>query len=345
MIGEPKEFLSCDWGTTSFRLRRVNFASGAILEESRQGSGVKALFLGCPTGNAVARESAFAEFVRNRLRSLAGLGEPGGLAVQVVISGMASSSVGWRELPYASVPCPLDGSGVAREVIDLDLGDGRWARIHLISGLATADEIMRGEETELLGLFAEGRYAEIAANGIVVLPGTHAKHVRVRDREVEGFHTYMTGELFDVLATHSLLRASVEGEAKVSGEEALGEPQARSAFLTGVGRARDPGLARSLFQVRTRVVLHGVSPAVNRWFLSGLLIGAEVTDLATRDGKHPILLAATEPVSAGYRLAFEALGLSERLVVAPPEEVALASAQAHRLLLRRWLAAETAAVA
>jgi 2-dehydro-3-deoxygalactonokinase len=207
-------------------------------------------------------------------------------------------------------------------------------RIHLISGVRAETDVMRGEETEILGVFADGRHTRIAENGIVVLPGTHSKHVRLQNRQLTGFRTYITGELFDVLSAHSLLRASVQ-PTDGSSYASLSEPASRDAFTTGVQDASASGLSRSLFQTRVRTVLQNVSPAVNHWFLSGLLIGSEAVDLLACESHEPILLAAAEPLSTAYRLAFETLGLSDRLLVVPPEEMSLASVRGHRALLRR----------
>jgi 2-keto-3-deoxy-galactonokinase len=79
--------------------------------------------------------------------------------------------------------------------------------------------------------------------------------------------------------------------------------------------------------------LQNVPPSVNRWFLSGLLVGSEIADLAARESATPILLAAAEPLNAAYRLAFEILSLKKNLTIVPPEEMSLASVRGHRALL------------
>jgi 2-dehydro-3-deoxygalactonokinase len=327
-------FFSCDWGTTSFRLRRVNVADGRIVAEQREPTGIRALYSQCAPGDRSAREKIFANFLRAQLLSLAGADVAALDGVSVAVSGMASSSVGWRELPYASVPVGLDGAGIKQEVFNLEIKNRIHARIHLISGLQTATEILRGEEVEILGLFTQGQHEAIAHDGLVVLPGTHSKHVRLRNRQITDFHTYLTGELFDVLAAHSLLSASVQSANPFP---PLTEAPALDAFLDGVRAAASSGLARSLFQTRTRTVLQSIPPAVNRWFLSGLLIGAEVVDLSVREPAVPLLLAAPEPLSLAYRLAFENLGLADRLAVAPPVEMAFASVLGQLMLLQSHL--------
>ena len=324
-------FFSCDWGTTSFRLRRVNAVDGSVVAEQREATGVRALQARYPAGDRAARAEVFAGFLREHLRGMMGNNLAALAGIPVAISGMASSSVGWRELPYARLPVGVDGAGISQEVFDLEFDGGSTRMpIRLISGVRTDTEIMRGEEVEIMGLFAEGRHAALAQNSIVVLPGTHSKHVRLRDRQITDFHTFLTGELFDVLATHSLLAASVGDAGSVL---PLSETSAREAFLDGVRTVAENGLARGLFQTRTRTVLQNVPPAANRWFLSGLLIGAEIKDLVERAPGVPILLAAPESLSLPYELALKTLQPAERLAAVPPAEMSLASVRGQLMLL------------
>lgn len=329
-------FFSCDWGTTSFRLRRVDAATGHLIDERREVTGAKALFSSCAPGDTKAREEAFASFLREQLRRMAGNDLAALDGASVIISGMVSSSVGWRELPYAHVPMGLDGSSLTMESFALDVGGNRRMRVHLISGLCAESDMMRGEETEILGLFAGGRQARVAEDGIAVLPGTHSKHVRLRHRQITGFRTYMTGELFDVLSAHSLLRASVQPTDGAPSITSL-KSQAHEAFVAGVRASSGSGLAGSLFQTRVRTVLHNVPPNVNRWFLSGLLIGSELVDMMAQEPDLPVLLAAAEPLHVAYRAAFEVLSVGDKLSVIPPEEVSLASVRGHHALLPRCL--------
>jgi 2-dehydro-3-deoxygalactonokinase len=323
-------FFSCDWGTTSFRLCRVNAATGEVTAQRHETCGVRELSASRDAMDTA--EKVFANFLREQLLLMVGKNTASPDGTSVMISGMASSSVGWRELPYARVPFNLDGSGIVQDSFVLSVQDSKPMHIHLISGVRAEADMMRGEETEILGIFSDDRYARIAEDGIVVLPGTHSKHGRLQHRQLTGFRTYMTGELFDVLSAHSLLRASVQ-LAEGASSSPLSEPASRDAFAAGVRKASVSGLAGGLFQTRVRTVLQSVPPSVNRWFLSGLLVGSEVADLAAREPAAPILLAAGEPLNSAYCLAFEVLGLKENLTVVPTEEMALASVRGHRALL------------
>src|SRR5262245_3464048 len=112
-----REFLSCDWGTTSFRLRRVAAPDCTVIREIREPSGVKSLYEEAMRREAeieAARGDVFARFLNRQLEVLLTDRIPEH-KLPLVISGMASSSVGWRELPYAKTPFPLDGTGMRSE--------------------------------------------------------------------------------------------------------------------------------------------------------------------------------------------------------------------------------------
>jgi 2-dehydro-3-deoxygalactonokinase len=223
------------------------------------------------------------------------LGAPVGLPVMV--SGMASSSIGWRELPYARLPFSLEGSSVV----------GQWVEpgVYLISGVRGQNDMMRGEETQALG-WAEQVCDVLPLQATLVLPGTHSKHLHLESGVLTAITTFMTGELFEMLRTQSMLRHSMDLAA-------VGEPEGAmhwDAFIEGVAASARAGLAANLFQVRTRQVLRSYSGASNRSFLSGLLIGSELRSLEA--GESPIILAAGEALQEAYTMAATECGLSPR---------------------------------
>ena len=271
-----RDFLSCDWGTTSFRLRRIAGPERTVIREIREQAGVKSLYEEAIRSGAqieAARANVFARFLHTKLEAMLAGEKTPERKLPLVISGMASSSVGWRELPYAKTPFPLDGSGVRSQ--ELNWSKPEWlGPVYLISGVATACDMMRGEETEVIGLMSDVSLAALRERSLLILPGTHSKHVWIEDQFVVDFRTFMTGELFEVLGRQSLLRASVDAGAR-TGSDSLSDPD-RAAFHEGVAWARDQGLAGGLFRVRTRAVLDRRPLADNTWFFSGLLIGAEL---------------------------------------------------------------------
>jgi 2-dehydro-3-deoxygalactonokinase len=158
---------------------------------------------------------------------------------------------------------------------------------------------MRGEETQIAGFLA----GEPGFDGVLCLPGTHTKWVRVSAGEVVSFRTAMTGELFGLLAERSVLRHALVG--------ADGDGPA-TAYAEAVDEtlSRPEKLATELFAIRAAGLLAGLAPGTARARLSGLLLGAELAAMrANWLGRRVALIGAADHV-ARYGAALAAQGLA-----------------------------------
>ncbi len=303
-------FISCDWGTTRFRLRLIETDGLRLVAEHDSDDGIQAIAATHPAGEA--RRLAMGRVLE---RGLAALRIADEFEIPVAISGMASSTLGWQSLPYADLPAPIDGSTF--RFLDFTHA-GR--RVRLVSGLRAASDVMRGEETELVGLFSNPARRQLAGDCTVVLPGTHSKHARLQAGRIVDFTTHPTGELYSLLSRHSTLCAP--GDAIFD----------QDAFAAGVQLARGRPLSAALFQTRARAVL-GLMPATHdRAFLSGVLIGSEVATLIEAPASR-IVLAAGGPLAGHYINALRDLLPQSPLVHIPPAEVATANIAGHAKLL------------
>lgn len=305
-------FISCDWGTSRLRLRLVDPSSGRILATHTSEEGIRQIAGACSNG----------ELRRERLgvileRGIAALANNLPSDLPVVMSGMASSNLGWQELPYAALPATIDGRTL--HFVDLPHA-GR--RVRLISGLRSGTDVMRGEETELAGLFALPDRRVLSDNCTVILPGSHSKHVRLFAGSIVDFTTFLTGELFGLLARQSTLANAAEPEFD------------RAAFIAGVRASRDLGLSVALFQTRARVVLGSLPASHSRAFLSGALIGAELSTLCG-DPARPLMLAAGPDLAREYALALRELLPDSRVTEIAPAELAAAVVAGHSLVFNR----------
>jgi 2-dehydro-3-deoxygalactonokinase len=319
-------FFSCDWGTTHFRLRVVDRHAARTLDELVLDEGVAKL----SAGDESDRARRFHRVLASAMVLLTSRIEPDARQLDCVISGMASASIGWRELPYAPLPVGIDGQGILAEPLEPIAGPTGSHRVWLVSGLRSDTDIMRGEETQLVGLFQLPMAQRLAASCLVMLPGTHSKHVTIEDGQLVAFRTYMTGELFALLSEHSLLRHSL-GPADDRGRNSPHDP---AAFRAGVELARSVPLAAAAFRVRTRQVLDGMPATSNRAFLSGLLIGGELAEL-TRSTRStvPLVLCADSPLAERYAEAAGYLKLADRLTVLAASDVSRLSCLGQARLL------------
>lgn len=304
MPADHTHFLSCDWGTTTFRLQLVSLAEHRVVADIKTDDGAKAINLRAGTNpNPTQRANLFADHLRAAVLKLLDKAGHSVRPMPVVVSGMASSSIGWKELPYAPTPFAVDGSGVVMERLSLDLARGCTLPVFLISGLATEREMMRGEETQVIGLLGLPHFTKFADGGIIVIPGTHSKHVRIEKRQIVDLQTFMTSELYQVLHLHSILRFTTTTDASN-----IQLP----AFEEGVQEVLSRGLSSTLFQARTRGVLGHRSNEANRAFLCGALIGDEVATLAKTDEKTPVLFAMNGEMSDLYLTAARLTGIGGR---------------------------------
>ncbi|GGB36794.1 2-keto-3-deoxy-galactonokinase [Tistrella bauzanensis] len=294
-------WIGCDWGGSSLRVFAVA-ADGRVLAVRRSDDGAGGL---APDGFEPALMALVADWLPDAPPA----------AIRVLICGMAGSRTGWREAAYCDPDVPLTrlaAAAVAAPALD------RRIRPLILPGYARGDppDVMRGEETQLLGLIG----TEPGFAGLVCLPGTHSKWARIADDRLTASATMMTGEIFALLARQSILRQSLRPAAVLVDEagfraavrQAMADPAAvlpamfalRAADLTGGGAdpaGGDEGRADP-------------ERAADR--LSGLLIGLELAALPRtgwRAGEAVVVIGA--PALAGrYAVALDACGIPARQV-------------------------------
>jgi len=323
-----KSLISCDWGTSSFRLRLVDAGTGTVIKESRSPDGAATIFNKWSEANAKTpepRQQFYLRWLRPRIDEL--IRDVTTDRPTIVISGMATSSVGIAELPYATLPFAVDGSNAVIRTI-ASSADFPYDLL-LISGVRSDNDVMRGEETQLAGLSAA--HQKLYSGGcICVMPGTHSKHVHIEAGRIINFQTYITGELFNVMTHYSLLKNSVE---KTSADEA---PELSDAFRSGVSRSGDAVLLNTLFTVRTNHLLGTLGKPENYYYLSGLLIGSELNALKGRHHGLPIQLCGGEDISELYQTALQELGMSDRAVIIDAAEMDAAAIAGHLSIVKRF---------
>jgi 2-dehydro-3-deoxygalactonokinase len=292
--------LGIDWGTSNRRAWWLA-ADGRVLAEHADAQGLLAV------------QGRFAE----SLAALRSHGPALADGAPLLMAGMVGSASGWQEVRYLDAATPL--AQIARHLVPLPPAG---PRAFIVPGMCFAAvdgsvDVMRGEETQLLGAQALGH-----GDGWFVLPGTHSKWVRLEHGAVADLATFMTGELFALLTQHGTLAGITrEGDA---------DPQ---AFARGVAAAGRSGLSNALFGCRAQVVSGRMLARGAREYLSGLLIGAEWHDVARRIGRMPerVTLIGSAGLVAPYAAAAAAFGCT--LTPLDAREVQLAALHALRQAL------------
>jgi 2-dehydro-3-deoxygalactonokinase len=189
----------------------------------------------------------------------------------IVLAGMVGGNLGWCDVPM--VQSPAGAEQIAAGMFQVDLAD--MPRIKIVPGVfcksaADLPGMMRGEEVQILGALSIGGLS----SGYLCLPGTHTKWVEVRGGKILNIVTSMTGEVFDLMVSYSVLADALKGwDGKINA----------SAFKSGLQIARSGlGALQSIFITRVEQVIGDEQDLGRRASrLSGIFIGSEVLSLLT----------------------------------------------------------------
>ena len=134
-MNQPAAFIGVDWGTSNSRFALCNERGEAL--DIRKGPG------------AVQSRGHFADVFDAHTAGWHG----GGTMLPAYLCGMVGSAIGWVEAPYLPAPADLD------ELVDapVTVRDG----VYVVPGMRCtnplgAPDVMRGEETQLLGALELG---------------------------------------------------------------------------------------------------------------------------------------------------------------------------------------------
>ena len=326
--------ICCDWGTSSLRCRLVDRERACVIDEITSDVGISVAYRSWRTRNSAddvevgSRTDAYLSLLKEQLHPLV-LRNASAATAPVVISGMASSNIGLFEMPYAGVPFSLSGADALTYEI-APLSDFNH-RVILISGVRDGDDVMRGEEVQVIGV--SGLLPTIGGNetALFLFPGTHSKHLRVENNTLVGIETFITGELFAVMSKEGLLRDAIRLPVSATGSE-----EGLAAFLRGVGASGHGRLLPALFKVRTNHVLGKLDKNQNTLYFSGLLIGSELRSLFTKQYDR-IILACDDKLYDYYKQVISFLGLDTATSYIAPSDVNLSTVRGQLAIAKRYL--------
>lgn len=295
--------IAVDWGTSSLRLYRLD-ESGHVCERRRSERGLQA--------SAGQFEAVLAEEIAGWDDRL------------LLLSGMVGSRSGWQEVPY--LPCPAGIDDLAAALVPLQAPALADRALWVVPGVSdtggdAVPDVMRGEETQLAALLA----VLPRGNHVVCLPGTHSKWVSIADGQIRRLTTAMTGELYAVLRTHSLLgKLMPEDDSRFDAW----------AFESGLKRSRQKGgLLHHLFGVRTLGLFNQLEGSALPSYLSGLLIGHEI--LSSGVLEHTPRLSQVHLIGSDRLLALYAQALISWGIGVQRHPEDLAARGMHALWQRR----------
>lgn len=278
------DYICIDGGTTNTRLRLVR--SGAIVDTKKLSLGAGAGKEGIPLLEAGIKAAIASLLAEN------GLTERD--VCRILASGMITSEYGLRELKHAPLPAGLrELHDAMEEVLFPQISSVPFVFLRGLKAqgkTVARTDIMRGEETELMGILGLTGGSE----GVYILPGSHSKTVFTDpEGRITDFFTTMTGEMLSALSCHTILKHSVDLEQGTLSEDAL---------LAGYDCCLSEGLPKALFKVRICDTVYRKDQASLYSFFLGVVLCEEITQILKTQPKRIVLGGRQQLREAMYRI-------------------------------------------
>lgn len=304
--------LLVDCGTTNLRVTALDDAQ-CVLAQAKRDGGVRHTAVDGHNGRLKAM---LADGISEVLSKI---GKDAQDVSRCVAYGMITSNVGLLEIPH--LPAPVD---------DMDLHKGMQTAVfpeiapfpitfipgvRNFAGQVTPDnfsgmDMMRGEETEAVGLF---ELLHPQGECVMILPGSHNKFVRMdADGRILGCMTSISGELLDAITHHTILANAVGGE--------FADAQTYDVQLVrqGARECAETGIGRAAFAGRILNQLGEVESVRLRSYLLGVVLAQDVAALKkfVPDVQNvKILIAGKAPLQCAIADVMETLGLQDAVQV------------------------------
>lgn len=261
------DYLCLDGGTTNTRITLVS--DGNIIDVSSYNIGAT---------KSIGNGSVLRKTIKNGINDILNR-NPNckNRIARILASGMITGEYGLCELPHIALPVSLlDLKNSIYEIKIPDISDIPFAFIRGVKEdsktLETAD-IMRGEETELAGLFRGA--------GIYILLGSHSKIIDVNeDGIVENFKTMLTGEMISAIADNTILNGAVNMSISETNERFL---------MYGFKYTEENGINDALFKVRILNNIFKRSPVEIYNFYIGTILCNEIVYILKHNASKIIL--------------------------------------------------------
>jgi 2-dehydro-3-deoxygalactonokinase len=265
-------YLTIDGGTTNTRISLVR--DREVIDKISLGIGVK---------DCIGNKDGYVGAIKDGIAKIL---DANGFAeadiTSIIASGMITSDMGLVTLAHTTTPAG------ARELHDtvhtVMLEDICKIPFSFIRGVKTGSaslenaDMMRGEETEIMGLFK--------GEGVYVLPGSHSKAVSVdSEGRIVFFKTYLTGEMLYALSTATILKDSVS----------LGKNGFDVDYLKkGFEYAGKHGVNEALFKTRVLKNLFGSDDAETYSFFLGAVLSDEVRSISEMGASRYVICGKSQ---------------------------------------------------
>ena len=292
-----KGYLVIDCGTTNLRVTLLGEQRKPV-DAVRADGGVRHTAIdGCNDRLCRMLREAIDEILKRN-------GMAPGDVLRCVAYGMITSNMGLLEIPHVAAPASRDAlraamqertfDGIAPFPIAFIPGVRNFGSAVTMENYSHMD-MMRGEETEAIGLY---RLLALNEPAIFVLPGSHNKFVSMgADGEILGCMTSISGELLDAI-THDTILADAVGRSFVTAEGYMPDMACEGAW-----ESAHSGLGRAAFSARILQTLGGRSREAVQSYLLGAVLAQDVQALQAFVPAPDAALSALGGAPAGFGAA------------------------------------------
>ncbi|MCI0620708.1 MAG: 2-dehydro-3-deoxygalactonokinase [Acidobacteria bacterium] len=265
---------------------------------------------------------ALAEGIRRAVLEMASKGGPGNQARTVIAAGMITSNLGLHEVKHVQTPAGIQdlASGIQQRHFEGLEGTSFYFIPGVRCGPSEARldnvnciDIMRGEETEVIGALEE-----IPAPGplLYIHLGSHTKLIQIdaSQRLVAGAST-LAGELTQSILQQTILRSSLPETPSTTLDPDF--------FNRGWENCQQFGFTRALYQVRIFNLNSSFAKEVLASFFLGTILCEEfrcLTAFTETTGIRQVLLSGLPHLQPAWTFALERSGFSVRRLTAEETE-------------------------
>jgi 2-dehydro-3-deoxygalactonokinase len=281
--------LAVDSGTTSTRVWLVE--DGRVQSGGTARAGARDAVSGRNPDDLLAQVGRLARETLQR-------GKPATVEATVAF-GMITSELGLEEV--AHLTAPVGPREIAGAIVQRSYGDTLPSPVYLIPGVRcdggdlSDTDVMRGEETEVIGLLAEKL---VEPPFLYISTGSHTKFVYVDgEGRIAWSMTTLSGELIWALHRETILSDLVRPDGTIHDARALED---------GARLAERLGLTRALFTARLMNRLQRASPARCSDFVHGAVAAQDLAALRTTLERHGVrsvrvAVGGASPFAVTYR--------------------------------------------
>ena len=295
-----KRYLTLDGGTTNTRIRLVE--NGEIIDTIKISKGARAN-MEEPKSLDIAVRDAICELLTRHAITECDI-------LRILASGMVTSEFGLCALPHTMAPAGV--RELHESMHEVTLSHISSIPFVFVRGIRLPGdtlenaEMMRGEETELVGI------SDGVPNTLYVLPGSHSKLVLTDEMgRISSFSTMLTGEMIYALATSTILKDAVDLSLSSFDEEKL---------LDGYRYAKEHGLNEALFKVRILKNLFGMTPVGCYSFFLGAVLADEISAIVASCATR-VVIGGKNQIKNATKVLLEGAGCEKEIVLLDEETV------------------------